>query len=222
MTKLILTPEHLPIHSIADEAAIEADRLTPEWLRQRFSSPPIWTPESNNEELMAVGRIFRPASVLIPIVMREKELTLLLTERAAHLQQHAGQISFPGGRFEIADGSAAETALRETEEEVGLPRSHIDILGALPDYKTGTGYQVSPIVSLVKPPFDTVTDPGEVASVFEVPLAFLMNARHHQRRVFQMPDGSGSRMFYAMPYQDRFIWGATAGMLRNLFHFLRA
>ena len=115
-----------------------------------------------------------------------------------------------------------ETAIRETEEEIGLDRQRIEVIGMLPEYKTGTGYQVTPVVSLVTPPFEVRTDPGEVAAVFEVPLHFLMDGRHHQRRAFQMPDGSGQRIFYAMPYQQHFIWGATAGMLRNLFHFLRA
>lgn len=222
MSKLIFDPESLPVDSIANEPAVVPERLTPDFLRKRFSHPPVWTPEFNNEELLAQNKVFRPASVLIPIVMRSDEPTLLLTQRAAHLQHHGGQISFPGGRVESSDLSPVETALRETEEEVGLHRRHVEVLGRLPDYRTGTGYEVSPVVSLVAPGFDVMTDPGEVASVFEVPLSFLMDGRHHQRRVFQMPDGSGQRMFYAMPFDTYFIWGATAGMLRNLFHFLRA
>src|SRR5450830_1494296 len=149
-------------------------------------------------------------------------LSVLLTQRASGLNHHAGQISFPGGRFEPSDLVPVETAIRETEEEIGLNRQCIEVIGTMPEYRTGTGYQVTPVVSLITPPFDIVTDPGEVADVFEVPLSYLMDARNHQRRVFQMPDGSGQRMFYAMPYQQHFIWGATAGMLRNLFHFLRA
>ena len=196
--------------------------LTPEQLKQRFKEAPIWTPEIQMEESFFKGLSFRPASVLIPLVLRDGGLTVLLTQRATGLNHHAGQISFQGGRFEISDVSTVETALRETEEEIGLGRHHIDVLGNLPEYKTGTGYLVTPVVSLVHPPFDLITDPAEVAAAFEVPLAYLMNGQHHQRRVFQMPDGSGQRSFYAMPYQQHFIWGATAGMLRNLFHFLRA
>lgn len=164
----------------------------------------------------------RPAAVLVGLREHRCGWRVLLTRRQEALRHHGGQISFPGGRVESSDLSPVETALRETEEEVGLHRRHVEVLGRLPDYRTGTGYEVSPVVSLVAPGFDVMTDPGEVASVFEVPLSFLMDGRHHQRRVFQMPDGSGQRMFYAMPFDTYFIWGATAGMLRNLFHFLRA
>jgi 8-oxo-dGTP pyrophosphatase MutT (NUDIX family) len=158
----------------------------------------------------------------MPMVVRGDGLTLLLTQRTAHLNDHAGQVSFPGGRVDESDTSAIETALRETEEEVGLHRRHIEVLGTLPDYFTATGFRVTPVVSLVQPPFDLCADPFEVAEIFEVPLTFLMNGMNHQRRAFEMPDGSGRRTFYAMPYERFFIWGATAGMLRNLFHFLRA
>jgi len=222
VSKLIFDPEILPIVSVANEEAVPPEMLTPEQIKQRFKEAPIWTPEIQMEESFFKGLSFRPASVLIPLVLRDGGLTVLLTQRATGLNHHAGQISFPGGRFEISDVSTVETALRETEEEIGLGRHHIDVLGNLPEYKTGTGYLVTPVVSLVHPPFDLITDPAEVAAAFEVPLAYLMNGQHHQRRVFQMPDGSGQRSFYAMPYQQHFIWGATAGMLRNLFHFLRA
>ncbi|MBC3862952.1 CoA pyrophosphatase [Undibacterium jejuense] len=222
MSKLIFDPEILPILSVASEEPLPHVRLTPDHLKQRFAQAPVWTPEIQMEESLFKDLSFRPASVLIPLVLRESGLTVLLTQRATSLNHHAGQISFPGGRFETSDVNPIETALRETEEEIGLSRKHIDILGNLPEYKTGTGYLVTPVVSLVHPPFDLITDPAEVAAVFEVPLAYLMNGQHHQRRVFQMPDGSGQRSFYAMPYEQHFIWGATAGMLRNLFHFLRA
>ena len=147
---------------------------------------------------------------------------MLLTQRTAHLTDHAGQISFPGGRAEAEDASAIDTALRETEEEIGLARSHVETIGTLPEYLTGTGYQVTPVVALVTPPFVLTPDDNEVAEVFEVPLAFLMDGANHQRLSFELPEGAGRRTFYAMPYQRFFIWGATAGMLRNLFHFLRA
>ncbi len=147
---------------------------------------------------------------------------MLFTQRTAHLTDHAGQVSFPGGRAEESDASPIETALRETEEEVGLHRRHVDVLGVLPEYFTVTGYRVTPVVSLVQPPFDLQADPFEVAEIFEVPLAFLMDGRHHQRRTVTVPSGVGRRTFYAIQYDRFFIWGATAGMLRNLFHFLRA
>ena len=222
MSQLIFNPEHLQIHSVANEPAVNPGHLSADWLRQRFVQQPIWTPESTDEHVLARSTDFRPASVLIPIVVRDHGLTILLTQRAANLHHHAGQISFPGGRVEESDGNPVETALREAQEEVGLEREHVSILGTLPDYKTGTGYQVTPVVSLVQPPFHLQADPGEVASIFEVPLAFLMDGRNHQRRAYVLPDGSGQRIFYAMPYQKHFIWGATAGMLRNLFHMIRA
>lgn len=215
-------PEVLPIHSTADETALEMRRLQPDWLRQRFAQPPGWAPETTDEYVLASVTEFRQASVLIPIVLRDVGLSLLMTRRAEHLNDHAGQISFPGGRFESADITAVETALREAEEEIGLQRAHVDVLGLLPDYMTGSGYRVKPVVALVRPPFDLRADATEVSDIFEVPLAFLMDGRHHQRRLVDLPGKLGQRMFYAMPYQDYFIWGATAGMLRNLFHFLRA
>jgi 8-oxo-dGTP pyrophosphatase MutT (NUDIX family) len=149
-------------------------------------------------------------------------LQVLLTQRAAHLHHHGGQISFPGGRVDATDTSAEHTALREAQEEIGLAERQVEVLGRLPQYYTGTGFAVTPVVALVHPPYEFSSDPFEVASIFEVPLVYLMNPRHHQRRQIDFPDGRGSRSFYAMPYQDYFIWGATAGMLRNLFHFLRA
>lgn len=222
MVKLVFNPEDLPIHSIASEGALPSSRLTAEWLRQRFNQPPLWTPETTDEQLLAAIPAYKPASVLIPLVQRESGLGLLLTHRSAHLNNHAGQISFPGGRFETDDMSSIETALREAQEEIGLDRQHVDVIGALPQYRTGTGYDVTPVVALLQPPFELTPDPVEVASIFEVPLSFLMDANNHQRRSLSLPGGKGMRTFYAMPYQQHFIWGATAGMLRNLFHLLRA
>jgi 8-oxo-dGTP pyrophosphatase MutT (NUDIX family) len=223
LSKLLFDPELLPVESLAGEAAVLPETLTAAALRARFAAPPLWLPETMAEHLLRSGLgAFTPASVLLPLVLRETGLTLLLTQRTAHLTDHGGQISFPGGRAEPHDLSAIDTALRETEEEVGLDRSHVEVLGALPDYRTGTGYLVTPVVALVQPPFSLRADPGEVAEIFEVPLAFLMNGINHQRRSAEFSDGRGRRSFYAMPYERFFIWGATAGMLRNLFHFLRA
>lgn len=223
MSKLTFNPEALPVESLAGEPAVSPERLTDAWLRERFAKPPAWEPERFDERSMRkAGGAPTPASVLMPLVVRDDGLTILLTQRTAHLNDHAGQISLPGGRVDEVDTSAIDTALRETEEEVGLHRRHIEVLGTLPDYFTGTGYRVTPVVSLVQPPFDLRADPFEVAEIFEVPLAFLMDGMNHQRRTIELPEGLGSRMFYAMPYDRFFIWGATAGMLRNLFHFLRA
>ena len=163
-----------------------------------------------------------PAAVLIPLVNRPQGMTLLLTLRTAHLTDHAGQISFPGGRVDPEDRDPIATALRETEEETGLSRLHIETIGTLPDYLTGTGFRVTPVVALVQPPFELAADVFEVAEIFEVPLDFLMNGTHHQRRSAEFPDRPGRRSFYAIPFEHYFIWGATAAMLRNLYHFLRA
>lgn len=155
-----------------------------------------------------------PAAVLFPIVLRDGGQTVLLTQRTAHLRDHAGQISFPGGRVEAEDLSPSHTALRETEEEIGLPRERIEILGFLPEYRTGTGFRVTPVVALVLPPFDLRPDPFEVAEVFEVPLAFLLDPANHQQHSLHYR--GALRNYFAMPYGDYFIWGATAGMIRSL------
>lgn len=155
-----------------------------------------------------------PAAVLFPIVQRGSGQTVLLTQRTAHLRDHAGQISFPGGRVEADDPSPVATALRETEEEIGLARKHVEILGFLPEYHTGTGFRVTPVVALLTPPFDLSPDPFEVAEVFEVPLAFLLDPANHQRHSLHYR--GALRHFFAMPYGDYFIWGATAGMIRSL------
>lgn len=223
MATLLFDPQTIPVDSVAGEMAIGPERLGGDWLRARFAHPPEWNPEITDE-----SRFFQSttqpilASVLVPIVLRDTGPTLLLTQRTAHLTDHGGQVSFPGGRMEHADASAIETALRETEEEVGLHRRHVEVIGTLPNYATITGYLVTPVVSIVQPPFDLHADPFEVAEIFEVPLSFLMNGMNHQRRSIDIPNGVGSRTFYAMPYERFFIWGATAGMLRNLFHLLRA
>lgn len=155
-----------------------------------------------------------PAAVLFPIVLREGGHTVLLTQRTAHLRDHAGQISFPGGRVEAEDVSPSHTALRETEEEIGLPRERIEIVGFLPEYRTGTGFRVTPVVALVQPPFALQPDPFEVAEVFEVPLAFLLDPANHQRHSLHYR--GALRNYFAMPYGEYFIWGATAGMIRSL------
>lgn len=220
MARPLFDPTGLPVEAIAGEAAVPAHRLTSAWLRERFAAPPSWTPEPSNESWGKRATPPTPASVLVPLVEREYGLSLLLTLRTAHLNDHAGQVAFPGGRAEHFDADAVDTALRETEEEIGLHRRHIEVLGTLPLYQTGTGYSVTPVVALVAPPFELKADPFEVAEIFEVPLAFLMDGAHHERRALALE--GASRTFYAMPYERYFIWGATAGMLRNLFHFLRA
>lgn len=215
-------PAQLPIVAIKQEAAVPLSRLSESAVRERFKHPPIWQPESVDERLLQQYDRFKPAAVLLPLVVRDDGLHMLLTQRAEHLHDHPGQVSFPGGRLEESDSSIIETALREAHEEIGLERIHVDVIGCLPQHKTGTGYEVTPVVSLVTNTLNLKSDSFEVASIFEVPLSFLMSAENHQQRLLELPNGAGQRIFYAMPYGEHFIWGATAAMLRNLFHFLRA
>ena len=158
------------------------------------------------------------AAVLIPLVVHIDTTSVLLTRRTEHLAKHPGQISFPGGQMEDADGTPEETALRETEEETGLHRRHIDIVGRLDDYETRTGFRVTPIVAILTPPFNLEPNPDEVAEAFEVPLAFLLDPVNHKRHSL-VYDGN-KREFYAIPFNEYYIWGATAGMLINLYELL--
>jgi 8-oxo-dGTP pyrophosphatase MutT (NUDIX family) len=190
------------------------------WLRSRFaesrSVPPV---TSGDGHLWRSDREIRPAAVLVPLVKREKELTVLFTRRTAHLNDHAGQISFPGGRAEPGDAGAAATAMREAEEEIGLAAARVDVLGELHQYITVTGYRVTPVVGLVTPPLDLRPDDFEVAEVFEAPLSFLLDPANHQSNhvLFE----GRERRYYAIPYRQYYIWGATAGMLMNMNAFLR-
>jgi len=160
----------------------------------------------------------RPAAVLVPLVDRPEGMSVLLTQRTAHLTAHAGQIAFPGGRLEPEDRDAAAAALRETEEEIGLPRRHVTLIGRLDTYVTGTGFEITPVVGIVSAPFSLTVDPFEVADVFEVPLPFVLDRGNH-RRTERMFD-ERRRIFFVLLYQNRNIWGATAGMLVNLAEVL--
>ena len=191
-------------------------------LRQRFASPPEWQPEVVLEQRFS-DRAMAHAAVLVPIVMRERP-TILLTERTAHLSTHSGQIAFPGGKVDAEDESPQATALREAHEEVGLEPHRVELIGQLPVYTTGSAFIITPVVGLVHPEYSLTPNAFEVADAFEVPLEFLMNPNHHRRHRLEF-EGS-SREWFSMPYQDqqteRFIWGATAGMLRNFYRFLSA
>ncbi len=202
--------------------AVPREMLSADALRARFARPPAWRPEPAEAWLTRFPGPetgLRLASVLVPLIMRPDGLQVMLTQRTAHLHDHAGQVSFPGGRVEKTDASVMDAALREAEEETGLPRNLVEITGQLPDYLTSTGFCIVPVVGLVQPGFVPVPDPFEVAEVFEVPLAFLMDPANHRVHSVTLPH-NGRHSYYSMPWQQYFVWGATAGMLRDLYHFL--
>ncbi len=205
-----------------DLPAVPAAALAAPALRQRFMAPPRWTPEVRAEPRF-LDRAPTPAAVLLAIVGHAQP-TVLLTQRTAHLSTHAGQIAFPGGKCDAGDVDAVAAAQREAAEEVGLSAQDTEILGTLPIYTTGSQFIVTPVVALVQPGYRVAINAQEVSEVFEVPLAFLMNpANHLHHEVLWQGE---LRHWLSMPYhdgtQERFIWGATAGMLRNFYRFLVA
>lgn len=205
---------HLPLFDLDPSAQRE-------WLAERLSRPSPPTARGLSDGFRLPGRdgLVTPAAVLVGIVNRPAGLTVLFTQRSDTLPDHPGQISFPGGRIEPDDPSIAAAALREAREEIGLEAERVTILGELATYETVTGYSVTPVVGWVEPPFALVTDPVEVADVFEVPLAFLLEPGN-QKKHFRML-GALRRDYFAIPYAERYIWGATAAMLVILDRTLR-
>jgi len=199
---------------------VPAARLQAAELRARFAKPPVWSPELVAESRFN-DRAPVAASVLVPLVMRD-ELMVLLTQRTAHLSSHSGQVAFPGGKTDEADAGPHATALREAYEEVGLDAHFVQVIGSLPLYTTGSQYEITPVVALLHPQLTLSANAFEVESIFEVPLDFLMNPANHRHH--RMTSSAGTRHWLSMPYHDgqreRYIWGATAGMLRNLYQFL--
>lgn len=185
-------------------------------MRRRFSEGLV-APAVNEAGVIDEADLVA-AAVLVPVIMRETGLTMLLTQRTAHLRDHAGQVSFPGGRCEESDVSAEATALREAEEEVGLSPAQVEIIGRLPEYRTGTGFVITPVVALVTPPLNLKLDDFEVAEVFEPPLGFLLDSANHQRHTIEVR--GALHEYWAMPWEGYYIWGATAGMLVTLHRFL--
>lgn len=185
-------------------------------LRNRIASGDL--PASHSDGLGAASPELIPAAVLVPLVLRESGITVLLTQRTAHLNDHAGQVSFPGGRRDDTDDSLVFTALREAKEEVGLDAAIVEVLGSLPEYYTGTGFRVTPVVAKVTPPLNLKLDDFEVAEAFEVPLAYLMNRANWRQDTLER--GGQLRRFWATDWNGFYIWGATAGMLVNLMNLL--
>jgi 8-oxo-dGTP pyrophosphatase MutT (NUDIX family) len=224
MSKLpVFDPQQVPVFQVDGHlAAVPAQDLTPEALEARFANPPVWQPELVRERKF-MDRAPAQAAVLLGVVMRD-EPTVLLTQRPAHMSTHAGQIAFAGGKCDEGDADAAATALREAHEEVGLEAHHVQVLGTLPEYVTGSAFYVTPVVALISPAMTLHLNTHEVSDAFEVPLAFLMNPAHHRWHRYEFE--GVTREWLSMPYQDgaqqRFVWGATAGMLRNFYRFLRA
>src|SRR2546427_7685753 len=187
-------------------------------LRERLKRTPpafsVYGDDQTGREAAAITA----AAVLVPIVDHPSGLSVIFTKRTSHLKAHSGQVSFPGGRAEPEDPTPEFTALREAEEEIGLAMDRVEVLARLPDYLTRTGFRVTPVVGLITPPFDLAPDPREVEDVFEVPLAFLLDPRNHRRRSREIQGRSVT--YYELKYQERSIWGATAGMLVNLYRQL--
>jgi 8-oxo-dGTP pyrophosphatase MutT (NUDIX family) len=216
-------PREVPVAGIdSDLPAVAPSSLTADALAARFAQPPAWQPELRSEPRFT-DREPAQASVLVGIVTRARP-TVLLTERTTHLSTHSGQVAFPGGKRDATDRDAVHTALREAQEEIGLDAAHARVLGELPTYTTGTRFIVTPVVALVDPRHQLQANPDEVADIFEVPLDFLMNPAHHRRH--RIVASGVEREWFSIPYMDgtteRFVWGATAGMLRNLYRFLAA
>ena len=190
-------------------------------IAERLSNLPpleeLLTADDLEKQHEASQQALKPAAVLLLVVNHPAEPTVVFTQRTAHLSDHGGQISLPGGRCDAADCTPERTALREAEEELGIPADRVQILGRLPEYRTSTGYAVTPVVGWAEPPLAYRPDPDEVADVFEVPLSFLLDPRNHR---YESAFYRGRmRHYWAMPYGERFIWGATAGMLVT-FHRL--
>jgi 8-oxo-dGTP pyrophosphatase MutT (NUDIX family) len=198
-----------PVHELEPYLAARLDPLGP------FPTEASRSDFDLNPDGRVVGRVLTNAAVLVPLVEREHGLSVLLTRRSDSMKRHSGQVAFPGGKADPGE-APVNTALRETWEEIGLHADFIRPLGVADTYETGTGFAITPVVALVRSGFTLVRHEVEVAEIFETPFAFLMDPANHELRVMKAADGI-ERRFYAMPYEERTIWGATAGMVRGLY-----
>ncbi|MBY0268604.1 MAG: CoA pyrophosphatase [Burkholderiales bacterium] len=196
-------------------------RLTVDAVRAGLQRPPP-APEALDLHAISLkeGTKVTEAAVLVPLVNRDAGVQVLLTQRSEHLRDHGGQVSFPGGRVEPEDADREATALREMAEEIGLAAHHVTLLGRLPGYEIPSGFRITPVVGWIEPPFTVTPDPFEVADIFEAPLAYFLDPANYQRREYYFR--GRHRHYLAIPYEGRYIWGATAGMLYSLCRMLNA
>lgn len=225
MMRLGFDPQAQPLIEIPVLPSISHSFLAPEFIQNAFTQPIQWKVEPLFESDFVPEFAQYPqgiqSAVCVPLIQRENGLNVLLTRRAGHLLSHAGQVCFPGGRIEAQDGSAIQAALRETFEEIGIDPSYIQTLGEQPILVTTTRYAMRPVVGLVKKGFHINPDPDEVAEVFEVPLAVLMNPKYHRLHQLEIIKGD-PRYYFSMSWNGYFIWGATAAVIRNFYHYLAA
>lgn len=218
-------PVSQPVLPSAPLPALPPDALCIDSIRRAFAQPVSWQVEPLFAEAFVPGsRAYvqaRQAAVLVPLVQRDNGLHVLFTRRADHLHDHAGQVSFPGGCIEPGDIDPIAAAIRETHEEIGVEQQFVNVMGVHPALLTTTSFVMTPIVGELLPGFDLIPDQSEVAEIFEVPLAVLMDPSHHQLHQLQAGFGHG-RCYFSIPWQSYFIWGATAILIRNFYHFLAA
>ena len=206
----------MPLSPVDDSGLRPISR---DWIAERLNRQGLLPPDADFP-LYAHATERKPvaAAVLVPVVNQLGGPTLLFTQRTSHLHDHAGQISFPGGRVDDGDADRVATALREAEEETGIDRSRVQVIGRLPDFDIQTGFRVTPVVGWVEPPFELSPDPFEVAEIFEVPLEFFLDPENHRRHRDEL--NGRVRHYYSMAYGERNIWGATAGILHSLYRIL--
>ncbi|MFC3339344.1 CoA pyrophosphatase [Paracandidimonas soli] len=225
LTRPGFDPRLQPVVPLSPGTILPQDALSEDFIRRAFRQGGSWQVEPLLAELFDAHGLRQPglvhAAVFMPLVQRLDGLHVLFTRRATHLSDHAGQISFPGGRIEASDRDPIAAAIRETQEEVGIDPVYLDFIGTQPSMLTSTGFTMTPIVGAIRPGFSMRPDPSEVAEVFEVPLSVLMDPARHSLHRAALPDGT-DRLYFSMLWEEHFIWGATAALIRNFYRFLQA